>query len=134
LYQNITYFCIVKKFVVIFAIFMLLKPILPVLEYVVFYDYIKNELCENKAQQELECNGQCHLSKELSKAADTAAAGKTKTIVTVESNVMFCQDICFEFHVPIQYLIETKKGYYYSNSYSFSKLNTIFHPPTILFA
>lgn len=122
-----------KKSVFLFAIFMLLKPVLPVLEYVVFYDYIKNELCENKDQKELECNGQCHLSKELSKAADTTTDGKTKSVVTVESNVVFCQDMNFEFQVPTQYVIETKFIHYYSNFYSFTKVNTIFHPPSSLF-
>lgn len=123
-----------KKFIVIFAIFMLLKPILPVIEYIVFYDYIKNELCENKEQKELKCNGQCHLSKELSKAADTTTDGKTKSIVSVESNVVFCQDIDFDFQLCAQCFLETKFTYYYSNSYSFSRLKTIFHPPNPLFA
>lgn len=121
-----------KKFVFLFAIFMLLKPVLPVLEYVVFYDYIKNELCENKDQKDLACNGQCHLSKELSKAADTATDAKTKTIVSVESQVIFCQDLNFEFQMRVQYALETKFTHYYLNSYSFTRVNTIFHPPTSL--
>lgn len=133
MYQIITYFCVVKKTVFLFAIFMLLKPVLPVLEYVVFYDYIKNELCENKDQQELGCNGQCHLSKELSKAADTTTDGKTKSVVSIESNVIFCQDINFEFQVPKQHVGEIQFTHYYSNFYSFTKLNTIFHPPSVLF-
>ena len=32
---------------------MLFKPVIPVLEYIVFYDYFKNELCENKEKVEL---------------------------------------------------------------------------------
>ncbi len=122
-----------KKLVFLFAIFMLLKPVLPVLEYVIFYDYIKSELCENKDQQELACNGQCHLSKELSKAADTTTDGKTKFVVSVESNVIFCQDLNFEFQVAMQYALEIKRAHYYSNSYSFTKVNAVFHPPSVLF-
>src|SRR5690554_7517932 len=57
---------------------MLFKPVIPVLEYVVFYDYIKNELCENKEIAEMECNGKCHLVKELAKASDAPENGKEK--------------------------------------------------------
>ncbi len=42
---------------------MLFKPVIPILKYIVFYDYIKNELCENKDKPKLECNGKCHLAK-----------------------------------------------------------------------
>src|SRR5690606_41102997 len=55
-FQN-KYLCLVKKLIVILALFMLVKPIIPVVEYVVFYDYIKNELCVNKDKPELKCNG-----------------------------------------------------------------------------
>lgn len=48
---------------------MLTKPMWPVIDYVVNYDYIVNVLCENKDRPELQCNGKCHLSKELAKEA-----------------------------------------------------------------
>lgn len=41
----------------------------PVVEYVVNYDYIVKVLCENKDRPELQCNGKCHLTKELAKEA-----------------------------------------------------------------
>ena len=47
---------------------MFLKPIFPVLDYIINYDYIANELCENKAKPELKCNGKCHLVNELAQA------------------------------------------------------------------
>jgi len=37
----------------------------PVLHYVCNYNFYKNVLCENKAKPELQCNGKCHLAKEL---------------------------------------------------------------------
>ncbi|WP_170227866.1 hypothetical protein [Aequorivita lipolytica] len=48
---------------------MLTKPMWPVVEYVVNYDYIVNVLCENKDKPEMQCNGKCHLTKELAKEA-----------------------------------------------------------------
>lgn len=44
---------------------MLVKPAIPFLEYVINYDYIVKELCENKEKPELKCNGKCHLAKQL---------------------------------------------------------------------
>lgn len=46
----------------------MLKPITPVIKYYIDYDYIVAELCENKAKPILQCNGKCHLTKELKKA------------------------------------------------------------------
>lgn len=46
---------------------MLTKPLWPVVDYVVNYNYIVNVLCENKDKPEMECNGKCHLGKELAK-------------------------------------------------------------------
>ncbi len=48
---------------------MLTKPLWPVVDYIVNYDYIVNTLCENKDKPEMQCNGKCHLSKELAKEA-----------------------------------------------------------------
>ncbi|HLT49527.1 MAG TPA: hypothetical protein VKZ90_03685 [Aequorivita sp.] len=48
---------------------MLTKPMWPVVEYVVNYDYIVKVLCENKDKPEMQCNGKCHLTKELAKEA-----------------------------------------------------------------
>lgn len=45
------------------------KPIWPVVDYLVNYDYIVETLCENKDRPEMNCNGKCHLSKELAKEA-----------------------------------------------------------------
>ena len=44
------------------AIFM---PLFPVLEYVIHYDYIVEELCENRDKPVLACNGKCYLGKQL---------------------------------------------------------------------
>jgi hypothetical protein len=64
---------------------MLTKPMWPVVDYVVNYDYIVNVLCENKDKPEMQCNGKCHLSKELAKEAGaeddnpfTSKASKTE--------------------------------------------------------
>ncbi len=57
-----------KSHVIAFvAILMLVRPLWPVAEYVINYDYIVNVLCENKDKPELKCDGKCYLSKQLAK-------------------------------------------------------------------
>tara|TARA_R110002049_G_scaffold309179_1_gene518024 strand:+ start:36782 stop:37159 length:378 start_codon:yes stop_codon:yes gene_type:complete len=58
----------VKQLVILFVAFvMLVKPLWPVAEYVMNYDYIKNVLCENKDKPQLNCDGKCYLAKQLAK-------------------------------------------------------------------
>ncbi|MCK5908299.1 MAG: hypothetical protein KAG37_11930 [Flavobacteriales bacterium] len=37
---------------------------MPVFNYIANYEYISQELCENKDKPELECNGKCYLIKQ----------------------------------------------------------------------
>jgi len=46
---------------------VLVQPALPVLEYLVNYDYIVNELCENRDKPILTCNGKCYLGDQVEK-------------------------------------------------------------------
>ena len=41
------------------------QPLYPILEYVIHYDYIVEELCENRDKPVLACNGKCYLGKQL---------------------------------------------------------------------
>lgn len=43
----------------------MLRPVLPVFEYVVNQDYIAEYLCVNKDKPMLNCNGKCYLAKML---------------------------------------------------------------------
>ena len=46
---------------------VLVQPALPVLEYLINYDYIVNELCENREKPILTCNGKCYLGDQVEK-------------------------------------------------------------------
>lgn len=43
----------------------LVGPVLPVLDYLINYDYIANELCINRNKPVLACNGKCYLEKKV---------------------------------------------------------------------
>lgn len=60
------------KYVVLAHLFLnlyllaIFQPLYPILEYVIHYDYIVKELCENRDKPVLGCNGKCYLGKQLS--------------------------------------------------------------------
>lgn len=75
---------------------MLVKPVFPVIDYVVNYDYIAKVLCENKAKPELKCNGKCQLMKELAKAAEEEKPiSPAKKPNTRNRNLVFSGNIRF---------------------------------------
>ncbi len=60
------YICGMKSFIILFISFtMLVRPLWPIAEYIMNYDYIVNVLCENKDKPQLQCDGKCYLAKQL---------------------------------------------------------------------
>lgn len=111
---------------------MLLKPVLPVIEYIVNYDYISKVLCVNKDKPMLHCNGKCHLMKELAKASENEKPISDKKMATQEFEVLFIENIkSFEvkprFYVVIEKIFDD-----YSNLYFHLNSCTVFHPPTCI--
>jgi type III secretory pathway component EscV len=123
----------VKKIALIIVLFMFLKPLFPVLEYAVNYEYISKVLCVNKAKPMMHCNGKCHLMKELAKAQETEKqTSSNKKNVTVDT-VDLILDIKNDFSLCI-YNGNTKTTIHskYSNLYSYLNLYSIFHPPIFI--
>ena len=122
-----------KQLLVILTLLMFLKPILPVLEYVVNYDYIVNELCENKLKPELKCNGKCHLTKEFAKASESNSNDSSDKKITFEQNeIVFFQEIKPIEIRQIYFLNKTSIGNNYSNLYFHLNDCAFFHPPTFI--
>lgn len=111
---------------------MFLKPILPVLEYIVNYDYISKVLCVNKDKPMLHCNGKCHLMKELAKASENEKPISDKKIATQEFEVLFIKKIESFVIKPLFYRNTTKIIDNYSNFYSHLNSCSVFHPPTYI--
>ncbi len=59
-----------KHLILFVAIIMLIKPLWPLAEYAVNYDYIVENLCENRATPSLQCDGKCYLAKQLAKESE----------------------------------------------------------------
>ena len=129
----VSYICIVKKILFLLALFMLLKPALPVIDYVVNYEYITKVLCVNKAKPKLQCNGKCHLMKELAKASESEKPiSSNKKIATQELELLFFEEIK-TFKITSLYFEEKQKTIStYSNSYSYLNSVSVFRPPIFI--
>ncbi len=116
----------------ILSLFLFFKPIIPLLEYVAFYDYIKNELCINKDKPILQCNGKCFLKKELAKASESEN-GKDKKHTSVETSIVFFQEIKDDFDFQVFFCtIKLKTPLNYGNlSYSYLGKDSVFRPPIV---
>lgn len=122
-----------KFLLIIVSITLLIKPIFPVLEYFVNYDYIVKELCENKAKPELHCNGKCHLVKELANAADNDDATKSseKKVAAQQYEVIYFQEIKAVTISFYQSKLTPQPLNSYTNNYYHLGIDTTFHPPTL---
>lgn len=121
-----------KNLYFILALFLFVKPIIPVFEYIVNYDFIVKELCENKTKPELACNGKCHLMKELAKANDSDNPLSTDKKETSKQPI----EVLFLEKFPVDFQLfsfkEVKKiNSFYSNLYQNTTTFSTFHPPTV---
>lgn len=109
-----------------------MKPVLPVLEYMLHYDYIVKELCENKAKPEMKCNGKCHLMKELAKASDNESpTSESKKTSHQEYEVLFLEEFTTVVILNLNFSIQKETNSNYSNLYFHQISNAVFHPPTV---
>ncbi|MBD3581473.1 hypothetical protein [Flavobacterium selenitireducens] len=120
-----------RYFIVITAFLFLLKPVLPVVEYALNYDYIVVYLCENRAEPEMQCNGKCHLMKELAKASETekpASQNDKKGFSPIE---LFCNidvNTAVSDEIPVT---ENRIGYFHTTSNPVGFDGSVFHPPVV---
>jgi hypothetical protein len=124
----------VKKLVIIIALALFLKPILPVLDYVINYEYISNVLCENKAKPKLECNGKCHLMKELAKSSEVEKplSSDKKNTAKLEIEILYCNKVNEISLRQIYFKNNTSISDNYSNLYFHMNSCSVFRPPTII--
>ncbi len=117
----------------IFALHLMIRPIYPIIDYALNYEYISTELCENTNKPELECNGKCHLVKELAKEAqDETPASDSKKVNVNEMSLLFYADITpFVFEKSVL-ILENSSVNSYTNMYQKEAIFSIFHPPTLL--
>ena len=129
----ITKFATVKKIIIIFSLLIVLKPVIPVLQYAANYDYIATVLCVNKAKPEMHCNGKCHLMKELAKASENEKPSSSeKKSSNVEVNLLFAHEIPDYNCIVFRNDSSIKTPLSRENLYAPADLFSIFHPPIFI--
>lgn len=121
-----------KSFVVVFTFFMLFRPLLPIVEYVVNYDYIIKELCVDKDKIENTCKGKCHLSKKMGEASEQHDPSNKPGFSYSEINSVYFLHLQPIFNFKTFYTLKTSAQDTYNCTYSFTELFSIFHPPIYL--
>lgn len=121
-----------KSCVVLFIVFvMLVKPLCPIAEYIMNYDYIVNVLCENKDKPKLNCDGKCYLAKQLAKESgrnDKNPFGEKQSRTEIQ-HIVFFQSL-LQVDIESQ-LLKSRQDNFKSAQVLISELFTsdILHPP-----
>lgn len=125
------YFHTVKKiFFSFLTVLMLFSPLMPIVDYVLRYDYISEVLCENRSKPEKHCHGKCYLAKSMKKAfnENSENGSSTKDIKLVE--LVFALTELPESNIKNpQFNFEIFKFSEYKIFYCFHHFEDFFHPP-----
>lgn len=120
-----------KNVILILVFAIILKPVFPVVAYLTNYNYITKVLCINKSKPKLQCNGKCHLMKELAKASESEKPihSDKKDNSKQEVEILFSQDI--KSLVTRQFIFHnrTSVGDNYTNLYFHKVGCSVFRPP-----
>ncbi|WP_345204050.1 hypothetical protein [Chryseobacterium ginsengisoli] len=111
------------------TLFVVFRPLVPLVEYAVNYDYISEVLCVNKSNPELHCNGKCYVSKQIAKTNDTDSSplNKTKNSGQKLLDIYILPDITKIRNTEKVSLFDFK--FTYKTDYFFLFLKHIFRPP-----
>ncbi len=119
-----------RFFISIFIIFTIaLRPVLPLVNYAVNYDYIVKNLCENRNNPQSTCKGKCYVSKELAKTEKQS--NNSQTIKIAGLDVFISHDILSFLR---QKESDPERKIKYSdniNDHHSEYFARIFHPPLV---
>ena len=113
-------------FVSLYLIAML-RPVQPYVEYILNQDYIAEFLCINKDKPKLQCNGKCHLAKQIEKQKPLDS--DTSFRLSMENYpIGFVEFI--EFKPNNIVALKNNSNFIYLKLYNFSYSYSKFKPPT----
>ena len=119
----------VKKILVFGFVFLyvlaMLRPLIPLADYLIHQDYIAEFLCINKDVPEMQCKGKCQLTKRLEEQKEE----KQKNLPRIQ-----LEDYPIGFVKIIQLKLKNNINalhniFSYKESYSYLSISEIFRPP-----
>ncbi len=105
----------------------MLRPVMPLANYLINQDYIAEFLCINKDKPELECNGKCYLTKQLKEISEEKEKN-LPAIAMEDYPIGIMTFTLFEISQDTKAILQT--NFQYTNNYRYSYLNLVFHPPS----
>lgn len=110
---------------------VLVQPALPVLEYLVNYDYIVNELCENRDKPVLSCNGKCYLGDQVEKQLDLDHKEQVPLPPQIDYKQFIPLDEAILADIPVSYSEPLSKLLFSDNLKERTFSATILRPPIV---
>ncbi len=108
----------------------MLRPVLPLVEYVVYQDYIAEFLCVNSNKPELQCDGKCYLMQQITKQNEDKKQNLPQ-ISMKEYPIGFVYIMRFVVQKKLSDTSQTTLVY--RNNYHFMYSDSSFHPPNYYF-
>ncbi len=110
----------------------MLRPLAPLIVYYANYDYIANELCENRNKPILDCNGVCYLNKMILESS-TQPNGDPISTVPLNMNDYPISTLDFYEYESFskEEFIEVSSSFYTNNFVIKDYNNVIFRPPKL---
>ncbi|MDN3643580.1 hypothetical protein QWY87_12760 [Lutimonas halocynthiae] len=110
---------------------VLVQPALPVLEYLVNYDYIVNELCENRDKPILTCNGKCYLGDQVEKQLDRGTDQQLPLPPQIDFKQFIPLDELIPADTPVTYSEPLSRLLFSDNLKERTFSATILRPPIV---
>lgn len=124
------YLCIVKTVALLSLVAALMlssvAKTVVLADYLLNKDYIAKVLCVNRDKPAMQCNGKCHLAKELKKQEESAGKGESKTVRQVKEITGI-----FDRNVTVQFLSNSPAQFNVKNVSALADgiSPAVFHPP-----
>ena len=106
--------------------FILIKPAIPYLDYMVRKSYIIEKFCINKDMPEMQCNGKCHLNEQIRENESSEEKFPFQPpVVQKEIQDYLIYDKLSGSELPKQPIQRPR----YLKMYAFQFMPSVFHPP-----
>lgn len=104
----------------------MLRPILPLLDYAINYDYISKVLCVNKEKVKSTCKGKCYVKKQLEEQKENSPSSFRIAIEDYPIGFIELAPILQQKSV----VNELKKPWFFVGNYTYLICVSVFRPPT----
>lgn len=119
-------------FPLVFIFMMVLRPVMPVVNYVINYDEIVQNRCENKGKPQMSCNGKCYLAKELAKTTDPSPKqDHSNTMSTLWADAFINGEIVAVSHLKVPSAENHQLNPYLDCAYHFNFYSKKLRPPAV---